>query len=131
VTTKFKHARDDIEHAGNCLALGEGTACVLHLVRALEVIVRHLGKKLKITINPKDTWGGILNHIGKGIEALPDKNERQKRKKSQWSECRANLWHIKQAWRDDSMHGKRAYSPVEARQILDRVAEFSPHLATL
>jgi hypothetical protein len=52
VTVKFKESRDDIEHAGNCLALGEGTACVLHLVRALEVIVRHLGKRLKVTINP-------------------------------------------------------------------------------
>jgi hypothetical protein len=130
-TTKFKESRDDIEHAGNCLALGEGTACVLHLVRAMEVIVRLLGKKLKVTINPKDTWGTILNNMDSGIEALPEKNDRQKRKKSQWSECRANLWHVKQAWRDNSMHGKRAYSPAEARQILDRVSEFCCHLATL
>jgi hypothetical protein len=66
-----------------------------------------------------------------GIKVLPEKNERLKRKKAQWSECRANLWHVKQAWRDESMHGKRAYSPAEARKILDRVSEFSRHLATL
>jgi hypothetical protein len=47
VAKKFKHARDDIERAGNCLALGESTACVLHLNRAMEIVIRALARKLK------------------------------------------------------------------------------------
>jgi len=131
VAAKFKEARMDVEHAGNCLALGEPTACVFHLMRAMESVVRKLGERLKVTINPKDTWGIILKNMDKGIEALPEKNKREKRKKEQWSECRANLWHVKQAWRDNSMHAKITYSDREAREILERVRSFMQHLATL
>jgi hypothetical protein len=36
VSQKFKDASGDIESAGNCLALGQGTACVFHLMRAMD-----------------------------------------------------------------------------------------------
>jgi hypothetical protein len=131
VAKKFRAAANDIEHAGNCLALGESTACVLHLVRAMEAAVRELGKRLKITINPKDTWGMILNNMDQAIQNLPEKTEQQKRKKSQWAECRVNLYHVKMAWRDDSMHGKVTYDERQAREILERVRAFMQQLATL
>jgi hypothetical protein len=44
VAKKFKAASDDIERAGNCLALGEPTACVLHLNRAMEIALHRLAK---------------------------------------------------------------------------------------
>ncbi len=131
VAKKFKAARDDIEHAGNCLALGESTACVLHLLRAMETALRQLSRTLHVAINPKDTWGMILKNMDHGIQALPEKTEQQKRKKSKWAECRANLFHVKLAWRDDSMHGKVTYDPKQARDILERVRAFMQHLATL
>jgi hypothetical protein len=131
VAKKFRTSRDDIEHAGNCLALGESTACVLHLLRAMEAAVRRLGQRLHITINPKDTWGMILNNMDKGIEALPDRNEKLKRKKAEWAECRVNLYHVKLAWRDDSMHGKVTYDERQARDILEPVKVFMQQLATL
>lgn len=128
---KFPGARDDLEHAGNCLALGEGTACVLHLMRMFEVVIRHLGDRLNVTINPRDTWGSVLNTIDRPIQAMPESTEEEKRKKDRWSECRNYLWHVKRAHRDDSMHGKRAYSPVEAKQVLDATKEFCLYLITL
>ncbi len=131
VARKFKAARDDIERAGNCLALGESTACVLHLLRAMETALRRLAQRLHVPINPKDTWGMILKNLDQGIQALPEKNEQQKKKKSQWAECRTNLFHVKLAWRDDSMHGKVAYNAKQARNIMDRVESFMQHLATL
>lgn len=97
---KFKNARDDLEHAGNCLALGEGTACVMHLMRMLEIVIRHLGDRLNITINPKDTWGGILNTVDGAIKLMPETTHEEKQKKDQWSECRNYLWHVKRAHRD-------------------------------
>jgi hypothetical protein len=128
---KFKDARDDLEHAGNCLAVGESTACVMHLMRALEIVIRHLGDRLNITINPKDTWGGILNMFDAQIKAMLETTHDEKAKKDQWSECRNYLWHVKRAHRDDSMHGKRAYSPVEAKQVLDATKDFALYLITL
>ena len=62
IAKKFKPASQDLEHAGNCLALGESTGCVLHLVRAMEAVLKTVSKKLKVTINPKDTWGMILTN---------------------------------------------------------------------
>src|SRR6266571_6806525 len=50
VAKKFKNAATDIAKAGNCLALQEPTACVFHLMRAMEVAVRRLSKRLGITI---------------------------------------------------------------------------------
>lgn len=131
VAKKFKSARDDIEHAGNCLAVNENTACVLHLMRAMEAAVRHLAKKLKINVGPKDSWGKILNAMTAGIDALPDNTERKKRKKEEWAECRTNLYHVKMAWRDNSMHGKITYDSAQARDIMGKVKAFMQQLATL
>jgi hypothetical protein len=131
VAKKFGFAGRDIEHAGNCLALSEPTACVFHLMRAMEGVVRYLAKRLDVTINPKDTWGGILKHMDQGIEKLPEKTAAQKRKKEKWAECRAQLWQLKQAWRDNSMHAKVTYDVREARQVLEHSRTFMQHLATL
>jgi hypothetical protein len=128
---KFKGARDDLEHAGNCLALGEGTACVLHLMRMLEIVVRYLGERLNITIDLKDTWGSILQILDGKIEGLPAASVEEQQKKHQWSECRNYLWHVKRAHRDDSMHGRRAYTPAEAKEVLDAIKVFALYLITL
>ena len=90
VAKKFKAAVGDIERAGNCLALGEPTACVLHLNRAMEIATRRLAAKLPgmPRINAKDSWGMVLGKMTDPIKNLPDKTERQKRKKEMWAECR-------------------------------------------
>jgi hypothetical protein len=69
--------------------------------------------------------------VTQGIEALPERNEKEKRKKTLWSECRVNLYHVKMAWRDDSMHGKVTYDERQARDVFDRVSAFMQQLATL
>jgi hypothetical protein len=128
---KFKDAAYDIENAGNCLALQQPTACVFHLMRAMEVALRTLGRRLRVTIGPKDTLGKILNDIAPKINAMPDKTETQKRKKERWAEARANLFHVKQAWRDNSMHGKQVYTRQHAYDIFVAVRTFMTHLASL
>jgi hypothetical protein len=128
---KFKNARDDLEHAGNCLALGEGTACVMHLMRTMEIVIRDMGNRLGMTFDLKDTWGSILRVVDQKIEDMPAGTPEEQRKKHQWSECRNYLWHVKRAHRDDSMHGARAYSPKEAKQVLDAIKDFSLYLITL
>ena len=108
VAKKFPKATSDIEWAGNCLALGQPTSCVLHLDRAMEIALQKLATKLKITPSAKDTMGKILNDMNKPINDMPDKTETEKRKKERWSECRINLSHVKMAWRDPTAHGKKA-----------------------
>lgn len=128
---KFKNARDDLEHAGNCLALGEGTACVMHLMRMMEIVIRDMGNRLGMTFNLKDTWGGVLRDLDKKIEDMAAATIEEQQKKHQWSECRNYLWHVKRAHRDDSMHGTRSYSPKEAKQVLAAMKDFALYLITL
>ncbi|HZL30917.1 MAG TPA: hypothetical protein VFC54_07645 [Pseudolabrys sp.] len=131
VATKFKDAAYDIENAGNCLALQQPTACVFHLMRSMEVALRSLGTRLHVKIGPKDTIGKILNDITPKLNAMPDQTESQKRKKERWAEARANLFHVKQAWRDNSMHGKQRYDRAHAYAIFMAVRTFMAHLASL
>jgi hypothetical protein len=131
ITKKIPAASVDIERAGNCLALGEPTACILHLNRVMEIAIRRLAKKLKFEPKPKDTLGNVLRDMYPRIDALPEHTENLKRKKQRWSECRANLYHVKNAWRDPSSHGKVSYSEKEAHDIMKRVEEFMQQLATL
>lgn len=130
VTRKFSGARYDIERAGNCLALGEPTACVLHLNRVMEIAIHRLARKLGITPDAKDNMGSMLG-MTDPIKQLPDKTEAQKRKKEKWAECRTNLYHVKMAWRDPSSHGKQSYDDKEASDIFKRVQDFMQQLATL
>jgi hypothetical protein len=62
---------------------------------------------------------------------MPDKTEAKKRKKERWAEARANLFHVKQAWRDNSMHGKQVYDREHAYAIFRAVGTFMTHLASL
>lgn len=131
VAKKFPKAAGDIEHAGNCLALGEPTACVLHLNRAMEIATRRLARKLRATLDAKDSWGMVLGKMNDPIRAMKDNTPAQKRKKEKWAECRTNLYHVKMAWRDPGSHGTVSYSDKEARDIVKRVEDFLQQLATL
>jgi hypothetical protein len=128
---KFKEAHADIEAAGNCLAVAEGTACVMHLARAMDAALVKLGKKLKVPINPKDTWGVILNAMSGKINALPQRTQREKDKRDKWSEARVHLFHVKEAWRDRPMHAKQTYTPERAKEIYEAVRVFMAHFASL
>jgi hypothetical protein len=93
--------------------------------------MRRLGDRLGVTIRPNHTWGGVLNEINPKIAALPDKTAEEQRTKHRWSEVRTDLWHVKEAWRDDSMHGKRSYTPQQASEVLTACRVFMQHLAKL
>ena len=81
IAKRFKEAACDIEQAGNCLALGQPTACVFHLMRAMEVAVRQLSKRLKVTITPQTTWRQMTNNMDPKIKAMPDNNVRDKNRR--------------------------------------------------
>jgi hypothetical protein len=131
VAKKFPTASDDIRHAGNCLALGEPTACILHLDRAMEIATRRLARKLHVTLDAKDSWGMVLGKMTEPIRQMPDNTVVQKRRKEKWAECRTNLYHIKMAWRDPGAHGTTSYSDKDAHDIFKRVNDFMQQLATL
>lgn len=122
---KFQDIDFDIEEAGKCFALGRGTACVFHLMRVMEAVVRALCVKLSIA-NPDREWGKLLSDMAKAIEPMPKGEER-----NNWSEALTLLYSVKQAWRNDTMHPNKTYTEEQAEEILRAVRRFIQHLATL
>jgi hypothetical protein len=131
VVKKFKTAAPDIENAGNCLALEQGTACVFHLMRAMEVAVRQLGRRLNITITPQTTWRQMTGQMDDKIKKMPDATDVQKRKKNNWEGARANLHHVGSVWRNNTMHPATSYTPSQALDVLNASRVFMNGLCAL
>lgn len=129
VNDQFPDAAEDIEDAGRCLALGQGTAAVMHLMRVCEVGLKALANALKIPYAP--SWESYLSQIQKQIN-LKHGSKSAKWKKSEkfFRDVSGDLMTIKQAWRNPTMHVDRKYYPDEAEVILGAVRTLMRTLAT-
>ena len=116
----FPEARDEIEEAGKCLALGRNKACVFHLMLAMEVALRELGKKLEVTLINKNgkplTWLVIINNMNPKIVALPDSKN-----KARLLSVSAMLHSVGNAWRNPTMHPARHYDGMQAESVYEAV----------
>jgi len=132
VLERFFGLQYDIEEAGNCLALGRGTACVFHLMRVMEATVQDLAMALDVkevcgkTVRDA-AWHNILDAINKAIKPRPEKNETT----VILNEAAANLYSVKVAWRNQVMHPKATYTVEEAEDVLRQVKGFMRTMAKL
>ena len=125
VNCSFPMLLEDISEASKCLALHRYTACVFHLMRAMEGSVQALSAKLGIQ-NTSREWGKLLADIKPIIESMKPGDMR-----NAWSETFSLLYHVKQSWRNDTMHPKQTYTEDEARAIFSAVNAFMKSLASL
>lgn len=130
VADKFPDAVFDIEEASKLFAFERGTAIVFHLMRAMEVAVRVVGEKLNVTLLDRDDryleWGKLLANMKTPIEVMQNGAEKEK-----WSAAHNLLFHVKQAWRNPTMHPNQKYTMEEAKDIYGAVKAFMKHLASL
>jgi hypothetical protein len=104
---------EDISEAGKCLGLRRPTAAVFHLMRIMEVGVQKFGEKLGVVDAEKLVWQVILDQINKAISKFSPKDDLTKK----YSEISAHLYHVKLAWRNETMHPKVTYTEEEAEGI--------------
>jgi hypothetical protein len=130
VAEKFPSSNYDIEEAGKCLALRRATACVAHLMRALEPALRCLAGELGVTFGHQN-WHNILDQIEKEIRnkgAGPHppgwKNDEQF-----FSESAAHFRLLKDAWRNHTMHLRDRYDEERAEVVFMHVRLFMRHLS--
>lgn len=128
VFENFGSANEDISEAAKCLALQRGTACVMHLNRALEVALIALGSALKI--GKQNDWGSWLRKIKEELEARFKAAGARTLDEQFYSEAAFEFEALKRAWRNPSMHVDRTYSPERANEIFNSVRSFMRHLAT-
>lgn len=139
VSAKFREANKEVTQAGNCLAAGNSTATVFHLMRALEHGLRALAKRLRVKYKrslktPTDLrdWGDILTAIEDKVDEIEQKPRTHKREADLrfYHGAVAQFRHFKNAWRNHVMHARVLYEGDEAGVVMRHVSEFMQHLAT-
>jgi len=128
VQDAFPSAAFDFEEAGKCLALGRGTACVMHLSRVVETGLKALVKELGLPVRPD--WGRHLSDIEKALTDRYKSSGTRTPDELFFAEAAAQLGHIKNAWRNPTMHVDRTYTEETAEEIFRAVRSFMRHLAT-
>jgi hypothetical protein len=131
VAAKF-NITDDLEAAGNCLAVEQPTACVFHLMRIMERGVHSLGRALKVKFDPTtQTWFDICNLASKAATNRPAKTPRQRARNAALAAAAAHLQTVRVAWRNGVMHPRQSYSISEAREVYEATRTFMINLAEL
>lgn len=127
VAEKYPMAERDIEEAAKCLALQRPTACVMHLMRVLEIGLQSLAMELGAP--PQDNWNAVLNQIDRIIPEITAK--RFTAKEEQWfSEVGAHFRLLKNGFRNHAMHVRENYSDDQAENIFNHTKVFMQQLAT-
>lgn len=125
VNLKFPSISFDMVEAGNCCAMGRGTACVFHLMRIMEVGMQEFGTKLGVALAHQKNWQNILDEVNKAIRALPPKDSNT----IELGQVATNLYAVKLAWRNEVMHPNDKYTVEEAENLLGQVKLFMKQLA--
>lgn len=132
VARKFRESVEDLQSAGNCLALQQSTACVFHLMRVLESAVQQLGRLLGIKLEPKrETWFEICNRASTAVTNRPAKTKPQATKNAALGAAVAHLQTVRLAWRNEVMHPKQSYTRDEAQDVFNATRIFMTDLAKL
>jgi hypothetical protein len=136
---KIPDCKEDSERAIDCYALEQNTACVFHLMRVTEFGLRSLAKKLRVTITHSGKacpleygdWekviAGIKNKIAqiRSTAAGPKKQA----KLEFYSDAADHCVFMKDIWRNNVSHTRKAYNDSEAKAALDRVQDFMRFLS--
>ena len=128
VFRKFPSATDDIFEAGTCLALERGTACVMHLMRVVELGLKILASALGI--GSQNNWGSYLHEIDRELTNRLKTAGKRTPDEQFYAEARVTLDSVRIAWRNPTMHIERLYGLERAEEILIAVRALMRHLAT-
>ena len=140
VESAFPLSARDIAAACRCFALDEWTACVFHLMRALESPLHKLADRVGVVFpTPLDleNWQNIVNTIESNVNAEVKRREQTKKVHNRNDELKVlgqaalQFRHFKNAWRNDAAHGREYYDEREATVVFDAVKVFMQHMASI
>lgn len=140
VYKQFPKAAWDIEQASKCIAVNRYTACVFHLMCAIDVAIQRLAMRFKVKVTLSMSWKIILDKLGTKIDQkYPSKlpqgrtplTTRQRLKGARYKEVLLLLDRVREAWRNDTMHSRRQYDDQEAIEIFEAVGTFMNRVARI
>jgi hypothetical protein len=143
VARNFPNANKEITEAGSCFAAGRYTACVFHLMRAVELGARRMVSKLKVQQHlvknshavPVELcdWGMLIAALEKGVATLSHGTATSKRKKETfefYNHAVAQFRNFKDAWRNNVSHTRTTYDKHLATSVMENTRQFMQHLVT-
>ena len=130
---RFPSASFDVQEACTCLALARDTACVFHLMRAMEIVLRALHACLGLPdpTGSDRNWGNMLAAM------KTEMNSRNQNSNGGWTgddrelftELYASFDAVRAAWRNTTMHIERRYGRDEANHLFVVIKEFAKKVA--
>ncbi len=138
VDVTFPDAKGDVAAAARCLALDEWTACVLHLMRALEGPLRVVADRVGVmfpTPMELENWKNIIDNIESKVNAQVKTLEQAKKSLARndalksYGESVLQFRHFKNAWRNNAAHSRDHYDEREAQRVYDAVKDFMQTVA--
>ena len=138
VVKTFPEAERDIAAAGRCYAIEQWTACVSHLMRALEAPLQLFAKRVGVSFPaPTDleNWKTIVDNMAARIEAEVKRLEGTTKSHARNAELQflgdvaLDFRHFKNAWRNNVAHGRDWYDEREALRVYDAVKHFMQKMA--
>ena len=131
VRRAFADTAEDIAEAASCLALERPTACVFHLMRALEAAAAVVAGKIGATVTDGHgkglPWGVIADNMKTKIDKMPKGSDGQ----IKWYRVQSFLETVNRAWRSPTAHPKKTYTIQEARNVFEASKAFMQELAPL
>ena len=95
-------------------------------MRAGEKAVQELGIELGVT-NVDKEWGKILSDMDEKIQGM----EKNSVERARWAEAKQNLWNVKEAWRNPTMHPRRRYTQEQGERVFEAMKILMQSLTTL
>lgn len=130
VRAKFPSAIYDIDEAAKCLALGRHTACVFHLMRAMEVVLKAVSACLGLAAPRNPNWGTWLDPIKTEIQRRSPVGSRKWAKNDFFQDVYMRIDAIKDAQRNQTMHVESIYTEDEASLIFKNTQAFMQKIAS-
>jgi hypothetical protein len=130
ILTAFPSCVGEFEAAGRCLAYGEPTATVFHLVRILDKGLRHVASSINFKYE-NSNWGGIARPIRELIHSkAKDHSPEWAVLERFYSTVLADITGLGKAHRNPVLHElEEKYTDGEAENLLVLVSGFMLHLA--
>jgi hypothetical protein len=125
--TNFPSAAEDMIEAGKCFSLSRYAASVFHLSRIVEAGLKALALELGVKL--KHDWGSQLKEIEDELQKRYRTAGTRTSDEAFYSEAASQIAHIKNAWRNPTMHVERAFSEGAALDVFNAVKAFMRHVS--
>jgi hypothetical protein len=129
ISNSFPSATLELIDASKCYAVGRNTACVFHLMRALEVGLACMAAVFGVS-SDHTNWQNIIEQIESKIRELSKtKPKNWKEEQEFYSQAASYFMVLKDAWRNYTAHMRGRYDEDEAQRIMDNVIGFLKKLS--